>query len=63
MIPDITVDECIDLVSIWFENAIAKYKIFNDFEYLLLAHKYKEILRHLKNYKEILEKTDVRDNS
>lgn len=55
MIPDITVDECISMVSAWFNNAMTEYKISSNFEYLLLAHKCKEIGRHLKDYKEMIE--------
>lgn len=58
MIPDITVNECISMVSTWFNNAMAEYKSSSNFEYLLLAHKYKEIVRHLKDYKELKEKSD-----
>lgn len=58
MIPDIELDECISMVSAWFNNAMTEYKRSSNFEYLLLAHKYKKIVRHLKDYKELKEKSD-----
>ena len=57
MIPDIELDECISMVSVWFNNAMDEYKSSSNFEYLLLAHRYKEIGRHLKDYKEMKEKS------
>ena len=58
MIPDIELDECISMVSAWFNNAMREYKSSSNFEYLLIAHRYKEIGRHLKDYKEMKEKSN-----
>ena len=54
MIPDIELDDCIIMVQNWFNQAIAKAP--KDFEYVIIAHQYKEILRHLEEYRKKLER-------
>ena len=56
MLPDIELDECITMVSNWFEAAIRRYEETDDFEYVINAHQYKEILRHLEAYRELIRK-------
>lgn len=58
MIPDIELDECINMVSAWFNNAMDMYRSSSNFEYLLMAHRYKEIGRYLEDYKEMKEKSN-----
>ena len=56
MLPDIELDECISMVSNWYEDAIRRYEETDDFEYVIIAHQYKEILRHLEAYRELIRK-------
>ena len=56
MIPDIELDECISMVTAWFDDAVKMQKVTDDFEYVLIAHRYKEIIRHLKAYRELKNK-------
>jgi hypothetical protein len=55
MLPDKTLDECIELVLWWFNDAIRRRDETGDFEYTIQAHRYNQILRHLRAYKELLE--------
>lgn len=63
MIPDIELDECIEMVTAWLKNANDWYKKTGDFQFVIEAHRFKEIVRHLKDYKELKEKENgVHDN-
>lgn len=56
MIPDIELDECIEMVTAWLSEAINRKEVTGDFDYVIIAHRYKEILRHLKDYRELKTK-------
>lgn len=60
MIPDIDLDECISIVEGWRENANKKLKETGNFEFVIIAHTYKEIYRHLNDYKKL--KSSVGDS-
>ena len=53
MIPDIELDECIEMLKVWSLNAIRMKEVTDDFEYVLIAHKYNQILKHLMAYQEL----------
>ena len=55
MLPDKTLDECIALVEWWFDDAIRRRDETGDFEYTIQAHRYLQVLKYLKAYKELLE--------
>ena len=61
MIPDIGLEECIGMVSQWFDNAMRMHEATGNFQYIITAHEYKEIVRHLKAYKELKERNERTD--
>ena len=63
MIPDINLDECIEILRFWIRNAMESKKETGDFNYVIAAHTYNEILKHLKAYKELKEKVENDENS
>ena len=63
MIPDINLEDCISMVQYWYDMAADKYKVTGNFEYVLLGHNYKEIIRHLEAYKKILEASREDDHA
>ena len=55
MIPDIELDACIEMVTDWSKLAGKKKELTGNSEYIILAHKFDEIVRHLNNYKKLKE--------
>lgn len=63
MIPDISLDECIEILRFWIRDAMKSKKETGDFEYVIAAHTFNEILKHLKAYKELKEKVENDENN
>lgn len=54
MIPDISLDECIMMLDMLRDTAHNKYIQTGNFEYILCAHKYSQISKHLKEYQRLV---------